>query len=186
MDIARIRNEQGTVDTSLEWVARKYRAASIREEQIVANIQYVTQEYGSVVALYGCYHTRKTTRMVLESAPWTQRLTAVGVPLYTIMASTINPDLIEFANGTTARDLVDTNTEWSMVYINLHVETEVVCVAESLADLGCYNPEVPLFDAFDAFILFKETKPFMNGEERIRVHKTRRMSAINPRSGVPL
>jgi hypothetical protein len=161
-----IFHEIETVQSSLEWYRADKVGASIREKRIAANIQHVIDQQKPVLALYGGFHTRKTTRMAPESQPWAQRLTTKGVNIYLVMVTslsgtlaTMDPESIYFNDGTTVKDVFEAEPECSIVYIDLRAKANesVRCSRVDLGSLGAFDSLVPLPEMFDGIILFRET-----------------------------
>lgn len=166
--LAEAAGDRETVLNELETVRSSIRChfhgglPSIREERIAANIQYVLRELDGapVLALYDVWHARKTTRLAPESQPWAERLTELGIKIYSVFprgisgfpAANISPELIQFTDGTTMSDIFDSSPDYDIVYVDLRLPANKT-IAYS------FEPLVPLSERFDGIILFREVTP---------------------------
>jgi hypothetical protein len=163
--LAEAAGDRETVLNELETVRSSIRChfhgglPSIREERIAANIQHVLEDSDGapVLALYGSGHTRKATRLAPESQLWTVRLIESGVKIYSVFTtgiSKMSPKLIQFTDGTTMSDVFDSRPDYDIVYVDLRLPANKTVTFSFYVD-----PPVPLPEALDGIILFREVTP---------------------------
>ena len=171
-----VLNELETLRASIRWyfadrLLNDDLPAQIREEAITRNIQYVLKELNgaSVLVRYGEWHARKGSDSVPELYPWAQRLTEVGVSIYSVciiclggevwdygseeaVSVSANPDGIMFADGTTLSNILENAPDYNIIYIDLNQE---VYISTKLMRIRTSTGKT----IFDGVIVFREVTP---------------------------
>jgi len=179
-----IINELETVRPSvLYFIYGGTSISQIREETITNNIQYILKELDGapVLALYGAWHARQTTDFPPEYRPWAQRLTELGINIYSVYSTGISgqywyqspwcpagiyklnmpPDKIYFGDGSTLSDIFDNASNYDIVYVDLQLDANTsLRYSESDTDWSeILDPNTPIAKMFNGLILFRKATP---------------------------
>ncbi len=164
-----------TIGTGLASVTRQ--GFSLREEAITKNIEYIREEVeGSpVLALFGGAHGQKSQSFNYGYAPnvksWTQHLVEAGVRVYSVMVWGMSGSIcwrggmqgiaegighISFDDGTTLAMLFETVPDYSVIYIDLQLDTTTSLRVEPSSEA------VLVSDIFDGMVVFLKVTPMEN------------------------
>jgi hypothetical protein len=197
-DQVSILNELTTVRRSIEFIHAEPPSqeeplsgrvrVGIRESTVEQNFKNLLAvlDGGSVLALYGAWHTQKRQSQSIYSfeRPLAQRLTESGVKVYSLLVTGIRgrvgigdensmalrTDLhqIRFADDTTLGAVLETTPDPDLVYIDLRSETNAairlgVLAAVNWAEAGHFAGidyrDALAVEVYDGIILFGEVTP---------------------------
>ena len=154
----------------------------LREERIAQNIQYVLTHVDTpVLALYGGWHAQKCEATLggYQIQPWTQKLIESGTCIYSCYAMGIsgdiwdgrmksiykNPGHIQFPDGSTLADIVDTLPGYNIFYIDLRRTVNAATRLGSNTEvIGFFDPTIAGSKIYDGLIVFRKVTPLWPGE----------------------